>query len=145
MASMMAFCSLLLRRECCSFSNGEYLKAGLAELEQWCYSATEEVSTNNGFFFNSLLHYFPTLPKCPLCTVCRLCLGWVEAYQAGCWIPSESYSARCLFEHIFNRCKISSLMFSFLGFVTQVIHQKPKKTLHEITKELCPVSTSSII
>uniref|UniRef100_A0A9I9DAH6 Myosin-17-like n=1 Tax=Cucumis melo TaxID=3656 RepID=A0A9I9DAH6_CUCME len=53
---------LLLRRECCSFSNGEYVKAGLSELEQWCSGATEEV-----------------------------------------------------------------------------IHQKPKKTLNEITKDLCPV------
>lgn len=38
-------CSLLLRRECCSFSNGEYVKAGLAELEHWCYKATDEVPT----------------------------------------------------------------------------------------------------
>lgn len=37
------FFSLLLRRECCSFSNGEYVKAGLAELEHWCYKATDEV------------------------------------------------------------------------------------------------------
>jgi hypothetical protein len=37
------FCSLLLRRECCSFSNGEYVKAGLAELEMWCAKATAEV------------------------------------------------------------------------------------------------------
>nr|POE74879.1 myosin-5 [Quercus suber] len=36
------FNSLLLRRECCSLSNGEYLKAGLAELEQWCHDATKE-------------------------------------------------------------------------------------------------------
>ncbi|KAI3741926.1 hypothetical protein L1987_59605 [Smallanthus sonchifolius] len=36
-------CFLLLRRECCSFGNGEYVKAGLSELEQWCYKATEEV------------------------------------------------------------------------------------------------------
>ncbi|KAK1379259.1 hypothetical protein POM88_026003 [Heracleum sosnowskyi] len=34
--------SLLLRRECCSFSNGEYVNNGLAELELWCYKATEE-------------------------------------------------------------------------------------------------------
>jgi len=33
----------LLRRECCSFSNGEYVKAGLAELELWCAKATTEV------------------------------------------------------------------------------------------------------
>jgi myosin-5 len=35
-------CSVLLRGECCSFSNGEYVKAGLAELEQWCIEATDE-------------------------------------------------------------------------------------------------------
>ncbi|XP_050209434.1 myosin-12 [Mercurialis annua] len=36
------FNSLLLRRECCSFSNGEYLKAGLQELDQWCLKATDQ-------------------------------------------------------------------------------------------------------
>ncbi|PNT33005.2 hypothetical protein POPTR_006G220000v4 [Populus trichocarpa] len=36
------FNSLLLRRECCSFSNGEYVKSGLAELEKWIVVATEE-------------------------------------------------------------------------------------------------------
>jgi myosin-5 len=35
----------LLRRECCSFSNGEYVKAGLQELEQWCLKASDQVST----------------------------------------------------------------------------------------------------
>ncbi|KAK6147671.1 hypothetical protein DH2020_018583 [Rehmannia glutinosa] len=40
--NVQLFNSLLLRRECCSFSNGEYVKAGLAELEQWCCHATEE-------------------------------------------------------------------------------------------------------
>jgi len=45
------YCSLLLRRECCSFSNGEYVKAGLAELEQWCIYATEEVKTSFLFLF----------------------------------------------------------------------------------------------
>jgi myosin V len=37
--------SLLLRRECCTFSNGEYVKSGLAELEKWLASVTEEVKT----------------------------------------------------------------------------------------------------
>jgi len=41
--------SLLLRRDCCTFSNGEYVKAGLAELELWCCQAKEEV---NCFCFN---------------------------------------------------------------------------------------------
>ncbi|KAG6532671.1 hypothetical protein ZIOFF_006521 [Zingiber officinale] len=40
--NVQLFNSLLLRRECCSFSNGEYVKAGLAELEHWCNEATEE-------------------------------------------------------------------------------------------------------
>ncbi|XP_043812992.1 myosin-17-like [Manihot esculenta] len=40
--NVQLFNSLLLRRECCSFSNGEYVKTGLAELEQWCYEATSE-------------------------------------------------------------------------------------------------------
>ncbi|KAL8508696.1 hypothetical protein ACS0TY_019086 [Phlomoides rotata] len=34
--------NLLLRRECCTFSNGEYVKSGLAELELWCCQAKEE-------------------------------------------------------------------------------------------------------
>ncbi|XP_059642620.1 myosin-15 [Cornus florida] len=36
------FNSLLLRRECCTFSNGEYVKSGLAELEKWIVGAKEE-------------------------------------------------------------------------------------------------------
>ncbi|XP_042446654.1 myosin-11-like [Zingiber officinale] len=35
-------CSLLLRRECCSSSNAEFVKVGLRELEQWCSRTTEE-------------------------------------------------------------------------------------------------------
>ncbi|KAF2580115.1 hypothetical protein F2Q70_00007692 [Brassica cretica] len=77
----MKWCSLLLRRECCSFSNGEYVKAGLAELEQWCTEATDE-------------------------------------YAGSAWDELK---------HIRQA----------VGFL--VIHQKPKKTLDEITRELCPV------
>ncbi|KVI08151.1 Dil domain-containing protein, partial [Cynara cardunculus var. scolymus] len=40
--NVQLFNSLLLRRECCTFSHGEYVKAGLAELEIWCHNATEE-------------------------------------------------------------------------------------------------------
>uniref|UniRef100_A0ACD5YBY9 Uncharacterized protein n=1 Tax=Avena sativa TaxID=4498 RepID=A0ACD5YBY9_AVESA len=36
------FNSLLVRRECCSFSNGEYVKQGLEELEAWCSQAKPE-------------------------------------------------------------------------------------------------------
>ncbi|KAK6164543.1 hypothetical protein DH2020_001407 [Rehmannia glutinosa] len=74
-------CSLLLRRECCSFSNGEYVKAGLAELEHWCYKATDEYA---GTAWDELKHI-------------RQAIGFL------------------------------------------VIHQKPKKTLDEISHDLCPV------
>ncbi|XP_042004370.1 myosin-17-like [Salvia splendens] len=79
--NVQLFNSLLLRRECCSFSNGEYVKSGLAELEQWCSNATEE-------------------------------------YVGSAWDELK---------HIRQA----------VGFL--VIHQKPKKTLNELTNELCPV------
>ncbi|KAJ6746493.1 MYOSIN [Salix koriyanagi] len=78
--NVQLFNSLLLRRECCSFSNGEYVKAGLAELEQWCDEATEEFAGS----------------------------AWDEL------------------KHIRQA----------VGFL--VIHQKPKKTLNEITKGALP-------
>jgi myosin-5 len=78
--NVQLFNSLLLRRECCSFSNGEYVKAGLAELEQWCFDATDE-------------------------------------YAGSAWDELK---------HIRQA----------VGFL--VIHQKPKKTLEEITRDLCP-------
>ncbi|RYR32205.1 hypothetical protein Ahy_A10g046800 [Arachis hypogaea] len=37
------FNSLVSQRECCTFNNGQLLKSGLAELEQWSTEATEEV------------------------------------------------------------------------------------------------------
>ncbi|XP_040957161.1 myosin-8 [Gossypium hirsutum] len=40
--NVQLFNSLLLRRECCTFSNGEYVKSGLAELELWCAEADIE-------------------------------------------------------------------------------------------------------
>ncbi|KAG6471144.1 hypothetical protein ZIOFF_072245 [Zingiber officinale] len=40
--NVQLFNSLLLRRECCSSSNAEFVKVGLRELEQWCSRTTEE-------------------------------------------------------------------------------------------------------
>ncbi|MBA0671781.1 hypothetical protein Goklo_023993, partial [Gossypium klotzschianum] len=66
---------------CLDQNNGEYVKAGLAELEQWCHDATEEFA---GSAWDELRHI-------------RQAVGFL------------------------------------------VIHQKPKKTLKEITNDLCPV------
>ena len=39
--------SMLLRRECCTFSNGEYVKSGLCVLEKWIVEAEEEVRSRS--------------------------------------------------------------------------------------------------
>ncbi|KAJ4817299.1 myosin-like protein XIF [Rhynchospora pubera] len=44
--NVQLFNSLLLRRECCSSSNGEFLKAGLHELDQWCKTTGEHAGTS---------------------------------------------------------------------------------------------------
>lgn len=51
--NVQLFNSLLLRRECCTFSNGEYVKAGLAEMELWCCQAKEQYA---GFSWDELKH-----------------------------------------------------------------------------------------
>jgi myosin-5 len=40
--NVQLFNQLLLRRECCSFSNGEYVKTGLGRVEQWIMEAGPE-------------------------------------------------------------------------------------------------------
>ena len=78
--NVQLFNALLLRRECCSFSNGEYIKTGLSELENWLIDSKEHVGN-----------------------------AWEE------------------------------LRYIRQAVQLLVIHQKPKKTLNEITLELCPV------
>jgi myosin-5 len=56
--NVQLFNSLLLRRECCSFSNGEYVKAGLAELEHWIYEAGEEVCVSLSIFLHGIVFPF---------------------------------------------------------------------------------------
>ncbi|KAM0891462.1 hypothetical protein ACQ4PT_026372 [Festuca glaucescens] len=78
--NIQLFNSLLLRRECCTFSNGEYVKAGLSLLEKWITDVTEE-------------------------------------FAGTSW-------------HELNYIRQA------VGFL--VIHQKRKKTLEEISQDLCP-------
>eukprot|EP01018_Ginkgo_biloba_P029726 Gb_18086 [translate_table: standard] len=47
--NVQLFNSLLLRRECCSYSNGEYLRSGLTELEHWCNIEAKECSQYEKF------------------------------------------------------------------------------------------------
>ncbi|OEL32339.1 Myosin-15 [Dichanthelium oligosanthes] len=50
--NIQLFNSLLLRRECCTFSNGEYVKAGLSLLEKWITDVTEEFSSKVYILFS---------------------------------------------------------------------------------------------
>nr|VDD41893.1 unnamed protein product [Brassica oleracea] len=104
--NVQLFNSLLLRRECCSFSNGEYVRAGLCELENWCFKATDEVS-----FFHS--------PIITQAKTSKLTNNNKQLQYAG-----TSWEE---LKHIRQA----------IGFL--VIHQKPKKTLDEISHDLCPV------
>jgi myosin-5 len=79
--NVQLFNQLLLRRECCSFSNGEYVKTGLAEVENWIHGAGKE------------------------------------------WVGESWDELRYIRQAV-----------TFL-----VIHQKHKKSLEEITNDLCPV------
>lgn len=88
MTLWLSLCSLLLRRECCSFSNGEYVKAGLAELEQWCFDATEEVTISLSLSLHPFTHSLSlskTLTR-RLETVFRVSVGRASAHQTGSWI-----------------------------------------------------------
>ncbi|CAL5096008.1 unnamed protein product [Urochloa decumbens] len=42
MVNVQLFNRLLLRRECCSFSNGQYIKDGLTQLKHWCNDVSPE-------------------------------------------------------------------------------------------------------
>ncbi|KAM0843588.1 hypothetical protein ACQ4PT_057616 [Festuca glaucescens] len=44
MVNVQLFNRLLLRRECCSFSNGEHIRAGLAQLKHWCNDVAQELA-----------------------------------------------------------------------------------------------------
>ncbi|KAF8063028.1 XI-F [Scenedesmus sp. PABB004] len=79
--NVQLFNQLLLRRECCSFSNGEYVKTGLAQVESWIMERGNE---------------------------------WV----------GESW----------DELKFIRQAVTFL-----VIGNKPKKSLDDITRDLCPV------
>lgn len=65
----LALGSLLLRRECCTFSNGEYVKSGLAELEKWIVNTGEEASITIMLEVFSVLIEFYTSVDLTLCAM----------------------------------------------------------------------------
>ncbi|GJZ74407.1 myosin-17-like protein [Tanacetum coccineum] len=101
--NVQLFNSLLLRLECCSFSNGEYVKAGLAEVEQWFCYATEEAV---GFL---VIHQKPkrslkelTQELCPALSIQQL-------YRISTMYWDDKYGTHSLFRGFFCTQVISSM------------------------------------
>ncbi|KAF8022278.1 hypothetical protein BT93_G2431 [Corymbia citriodora subsp. variegata] len=83
--NVQLFNSLLLRRECCSFSNGEYLSTGLQDLEEWCLKAPDQSAAS---LMEELLHIRQAvgflLPHC----------RFVIKKPTNLWMKSPVNSAR---------------------------------------------------
>ena len=93
--NVQLFNQLLLRRECCSFNNGEYVKTGLAELENWIHKAGEAWV---GQSLEELRYIRQVLP-------CAFSLSLASGHLAptlcslrSCLCGCCSHAARCLTE-----------------------------------------------
>ncbi|KAK6162834.1 hypothetical protein DH2020_002675 [Rehmannia glutinosa] len=93
--NVQLFNSLLLRRECCSFSNGEYVKAGLQELEQWCAKATDEVLHQKSH--KSLDEI--TNELCPVLSIAQI-------YRIGTMFWDDKYGTQGLSTEVIAKMKV---------------------------------------
>ncbi|XP_038692141.1 myosin-6-like isoform X2 [Tripterygium wilfordii] len=127
--NVQLFNSLLLRRECCTFSNGEYVKSGLAELELWCCQAKEEYA---GSSWDELKHIRQavgflvihqkyrisydeiTNDLCPILSVqqlYRICtLYWDDNYNTRSVSPDVMSSMRILMTEDSNNAASNSFL-----------------------------------
>jgi len=112
--NVQLFNQLLLRRECCSFSNGEYVKTGLAEVEAWVTARASEVEGGAGGEGGGPY----SSPGGGVSGV-----GGGLASDRGPWVSADAWEA----------LRPIRQAVTFL-----VIHQKHRKSLEEITTELCP-------
>ena len=110
--NVQLFNQLLLRRECCSFSNGEYVKTGLAEVEAWVTARASEVEGEAGGPYSS-----------PGGGAAAAAGGPPSSCDRGPWVSADAWEA----------LRPIRQAVTFL-----VIHQKHRKSLDEITTELCP-------
>ncbi|KAK7243670.1 hypothetical protein RIF29_38478 [Crotalaria pallida] len=112
--NVQLFNSLLLRRECCSFTNGEYLKAGLHELELWCLKATDQFA---GSSWDELKHIrqavgFLVLHQktqksleeitnelCPVLSIPQI-------YRIGTMFWDDKYGAQGLSQEVISRMRV---------------------------------------
>ncbi|TQD74336.1 hypothetical protein C1H46_040131 [Malus baccata] len=108
--NVQLFNSLLLRRECCTFSNGEYVKSGLAELELWCCQAKEEYA---GSSWDELKHIrqavgFLILSVQQLYRICTL--YWDDNYNTRSVSPDVISSMRVLMTEDSNNAVSNSFL-----------------------------------
>ncbi|XP_047334223.1 myosin-6 [Impatiens glandulifera] len=127
--NVQLFNSLLLRKECCTFSNGEYVKAGLAELELWCCQAKDEYA---GSAWDELKHIRQSVgflvihqkyrisydeitnDLCPILSVqqlYRICtLYWDDNYNTRSVSPAVISSMRILMTEDSNNAESNSFL-----------------------------------
>ncbi|KAJ1408711.1 P-loop containing nucleoside triphosphate hydrolase [Sesbania bispinosa] len=120
--NVQLFNSLLLRRECCSFSNGEYLKAGLHELELWCLKATDQFAGSSwdelkhirqavGFLVSKCFMYagFASEDSKSLEEITNeLCpvLSIPQIYRIGTMFWDDKYGAQGLSPEVISRMRV---------------------------------------
>ncbi|EEE60343.1 hypothetical protein OsJ_13457 [Oryza sativa Japonica Group] len=96
------FNSLLVRRECCSFSNGEYVKQGLQELEAWCTQAKPEsylTETLTVIFKKFRISYDEIIND--LCTA----LSVQQLYKICTQYWDDKYNTESVSEEVLNEMK----------------------------------------
>lgn len=108
--NVQLFNQLLLRRECCSFSNGEYVKTGLAEVEHWIDDAKRKFVGDSWD-----------------------ALKYIRQVKIGCrWSETDTEVQHPILAYLRSCLCLQAVTFL-------VIHQKTNKSLEEITTDLCPV------
>ncbi|KAL4591021.1 hypothetical protein LXL04_003969 [Taraxacum kok-saghyz] len=89
------FNSLCLQEECCTVRNGEYVKGGLGQLEQWCDQVTAEIIPQKPKIGYDEL----TTKLCPVLSVQqhhRLCTFYVDDHNTGGVAPEVIHNLNLL-------------------------------------------------
>ncbi|XP_044466154.1 myosin-12 [Mangifera indica] len=153
--NVQLFNSLLLRRECCSFSNGEYVKLGLQELEQWCLKGTQQLA---GTSWDELQHIRQavgflvlhqkaqkslneiTQDLCPI-------LSLPQIYRIGTMLWDDKYGTQGLSPEVIGRMRVlmaeESITMPNNSFLLDVDSSIPF-TMEEIYQSLNEIRVSDV-
>ncbi|CAI9269211.1 unnamed protein product [Lactuca saligna] len=112
--NVQLFNSVLVRRECCTFSNCEYVKAGLVELQQWCCKEKEEyvctawdelVHIRHAIKFMTMHHKYRlscdeiTIDLCPILSIQQM-------YRISSLYWDDKLDTRSVSEDVFSSMRI---------------------------------------